>query len=140
MASRGDGALYGYEFDTPPLTNFLGFAQENTSNLAGLPDMCPPASGQVKVTDIDEAQFIPLDGRELAQPKLACFVTSHAAHIDGTIFEDDLVRETLGGLDLIFGQRGSVEVDRAIVVRHVEGDGRHFEESHESSREHVLAG
>ena len=66
-ASCGDCALSGHEFSPPRLPNLFSFAQKDASNLAGLADVSSPARSQVEFPDINEAQFITLGRRELAQ-------------------------------------------------------------------------
>src|ERR1035437_9461887 len=92
VSARGrHSALPGDEFDAPSLTNFFGFAQQNTGNLSGLRDVRAAAGRDIEVADVDEAEFVALGGREFAQAKLPCFVARHEADVDGTVLEDDLV-------------------------------------------------
>ena len=138
-ARSGDRALPGDEFHAPSLTDSFGLAQQDACDLAGLADVCAAAGGEIEVADVDQPQLVSLSRRKFAQAELPCFFASDMADVDGAILEDDLVGEALGLLDLFFGQRGSVEVDLAIVVGHVERHGRHVVQPHERGRQHVLS-
>jgi len=78
------------------------------------------ASCQVEIVDVDEAEFIALGRRNLAQAKLPCLVARNETNVDPTVLEDDLVGEAFGGFGLVFAEVGSVEIDGAIIVAHVE--------------------
>ena len=100
----------------------------------------PPQALRSNSRDIDEAEFVPFGGREFAQAQVPCFFASDEANVDRAILQDDFIGEAFGGFDLIFGERRGVEVDRAVVVAHVEGDGRHVEEADEGGGEDMLSG
>src|SRR5260370_32739638 len=102
--------------------------------------MSASAGSQIEVADVDQAEFVAFGGRQFAQDQFFGFAAGDEADVYGAILKDDLVGEPLGGFDLLFGQRGSVEVNRAVVVRHVERNGRHVVEADEGGGEHVLAG
>lgn len=98
------------------------------------------AGSEIEILDVDEAKFVALRGRQFAQAELPCFLAGDVADVDGTILEDDFVGQALGGFDLLFGQRRRVQIDGAVVLGHVEGDGWNVKQTDEGGREHVLAG
>src|SRR6202034_2656960 len=135
-----DGTQSGNEYDPPSVANCLDFAQQNTGNLPGLRDMRSPARREIEVANVDQPQLIPLGGWKFAQTKLPCLVPAHKADVDSTILENDFVGQPLGSFDLLLGQRRRVQIDRAIIVGHVERNRRQVVQPQESSGEHVLAG
>ena len=100
----------------------------------------PPQAREVEVANVDQAQFVALGGRKFAQAELPCFVAGHEADVDRAVLQDDLVGQALGGFDLLFRQRGRVEINRAVVVGHVERDRGHVVEADEGGGEHMLSG
>ena len=98
------------------------------------------AGREIEVADVDDAQFIALGGRKFAQAQLPCFFASHETDVDRAILEDDFVGHAFRRLNLLFAQSWCIEVDGAVVVRHVKGYGRNIEETNERRRQHVLAG
>ena len=144
-AGGGDGAQAGNEFDAVSVANFFGFAQEEAGDLAGVGDVGSTARGEIEIVNVDEAKLVAVGGRKFAQAEAGCFVASDEADIDGTILEDDFVGQAFGGFDLIRGERRGVEIvdlqiNRAVIIGHVERDGGHVEEAKEGGGENVLGG
>ena len=79
--------------------------------------------------DIDDAEFVTLSGWKFAQAKISRFFASHKADVDRAVFEDNFVCQALCGFDLFLRQCGRIEIDGAIIVCHVERDGRHVVEA-----------
>ena len=99
-----------------------------------MPPICPvrvhvraAASGEVEVADVDKAQLVALGRRKFAQAQRRSLVPLDEPDVDRTIVEDDFVGQTFGRFDLLFAERGRVEINGAVVVSHVEGDRGHFE-------------
>jgi len=127
--SSDDGALSGNELDPISLADFFELAQQHAGDLAGVGDVGATAGGEIEAADVDEAELVPLGGWKFAQPEACGFVATHEADVNGPIFEDDVVGQAFGGFDLILGERGRVEIDGAVVVGHVEGNGWHVEQA-----------
>src|ERR1700677_3154206 len=128
-AGGGNGALTGDEFHAPSLTDLFGFTQQDAGDLSGLIDVRATAGGEIEIVDVDEAKFVPFGRRKFAQAELPCFLARDVADVDGTILEDDFVRQSLGGFDLLFSQNGRVQINRAVVVGHVERNRRNVEKA-----------
>ena len=123
-----------------PWRTFSVLRSKTAADLSGLAHVRATAGGEVEVADVDEAELVALGGRKFAQAECSGFIAGHKADFDRAILEHDFVGESLGGFDLIFAKRGRVEIDRAIVVGHVERDGRHVEKANEGGGENVLGG
>ena len=100
----------------------------------------PPQALRSNSLDIDEAEFDPVRPEEFYAGQVPCFLASDEANIDGTILQDDFIGEAFGGFDLLFGECRGIEVDRAVVVGHMEGDGRNVEEADECGGKDMLSG
>ena len=90
--------------------------------------------------NVDDAKLVSVSGWKFAEAKLPCFFAVHEADIDRTILEDDFVCEALCCFDLTSGQRRSVEIDGAVVVGHVEGNGVQVVKADEGGGEDMLSG
>src|ERR1700756_4173663 len=58
MPRRGNGSLATPEFHAPALPDPFRLAKQNAADLAGVLDVSPAARRQIKVSNIDEAQFV----------------------------------------------------------------------------------
>src|SRR5690349_22629395 len=121
-AGSGDGTLARHKFHSVALADFLRLAKQNASDLSRLPDVRATTRGNIEVVDVDQSEFIALRSRYLPQPEPLCFPARDKTDIHRPILQDDFVSETLSGFDLFFGQGQILEVDRAIIVAHVERD------------------
>ena len=118
-------------FDAESLAYFFVTAQEQAGDLSGVVDVRAAAGGKVELMDIDEAELLAPGGGKFAQAEGRGFIAGDIANVDGAILQDNFVRPTFRGFDLILGERSRVEVDRAVVLSHVERDGGHIEKSDE---------
>src|SRR4029077_2414477 len=100
--------------------------------------MSATASAEVEIADLNDAKFIAVCHWNLAQTEVGSFIACNKTNFDGTILKNDLVCQPFGLFDLLFRQRRSVEIDRAVVVAHVKRDGMQIEQFHERCRENVL--
>ena len=87
-----------------------------------------------------DAEFVAVGRRKFAEAEIRRFLAAHKTNVDWTVLQNDFVCHALGRLDLIFGQRRRLEIDRTIIVGHVERDGWQIEEPDKCGREDVLSG
>ena len=139
VARAGDSALSCYEFDAPSLTNFFRFAQQDATDLAGLIHMRPAAGAEIEVANVDDAEFVTVSDRNFSQAEHPCLFASDEANFNWAVLENDFVGEALGFFDLRSRERGRIEIDGAVVVCHVEGNGVQVETADEGRRENVLS-
>ena len=101
--------------------------------------MSSTACRQVEVGNFDQTQFVALGRRQLAQAQLLRLGSQNKSNRYRTILENNLIGTTLRSSDLFGSQRRRREINRAIVLSHVERNRRHLIKLNERSRQNVLA-
>src|SRR5579864_9555595 len=96
MPRRGHGPLATHDFHAPALPDPFRLAKQNAADLAGVLDVSPAASREIKVSNIDEAQFVLVGPRRLTQSKLLRRCLRDILDLDRTILLHDLIRQRLG--------------------------------------------
>jgi hypothetical protein len=119
-AGRGQRPLPADELDADALLHLFRFAQQDAPDLTGVADMGTAAGGQVKILNVNQAQFATFSGRNFAQPQIACFLLGNETHHHNAAVADHRVRPPLGCFHLILRNRFGSQVDAAAFLSHVE--------------------
>src|SRR6185369_2025906 len=116
-----------HEFHSETLLHLLNLAAQDASHLSRRSHMSPATGAKVESLHFNQPQLIPLRRRNLSHAHLAGLLRSHEVHSHRTIFQDHLVRSQLGFPYLFGHKRLIVDIDRATLLAHVEGNRRHLE-------------
>ena len=98
------------------------------------------ARRQVKIPYVDQAQFIFVCTRRLAQSHLLRRRLRDKFDLYRTILLHDLIGKRLRLFHLGLGQRRRIQINRTCFLAHVKGNCRQVEQAHERGREHMLSG